>query len=115
MNRILIIDDLKSFLWAEQNAYNHVTYARTLADGLALVQKTNFEEIWLDHDLGGEDTIRPIVRWLEEHPPSSTEIIRIISNNPVGQQYIFQALSRFSWSILQLENGKWRNITPFPI
>ncbi|KXP08710.1 cyclic-phosphate processing receiver domain-containing protein [Tsukamurella pseudospumae] len=41
---------------------------RTSAEALAVLQSgAQDDELSLDHDVGGEDTSRPIVLWLAEH------------------------------------------------
>jgi hypothetical protein len=53
-------------------------------------------ELWLDHDLGSaevvDDTIRPVVRYLEERcfldAPVSIGILYVHTANPVGAQFI---------------------------
>ena len=73
---IVCIDDERSFQ-AELEEGSDIHYARTSADGIALLkdlQEKGVEvaEIWLDHDLGETneppywDTIMPVVAWLEE-------------------------------------------------
>ena len=58
-------------------------------------------ELWLDHDLGEGLDIREVVKAIEEnvngrndHFPTYMKV-RILSDNPVGRQYIRQALERY--------------------
>jgi len=97
MKTVLVIDDEKSFGFP---ADWDVIYARTLIDGLlALPICDSFDEVWLDHDLGGEDTIRPLVMLLAERgfrdePYAIGEIV-ICSLNIVGQKWIYSTLSPY--------------------
>lgn len=64
--RILVIDDLRN-LRDDFAADHEVVIARTSKDGLdALNGGTDFDMVFFDHDLGGDDTARPVVAFLEE-------------------------------------------------
>src|SRR6185437_4986621 len=107
--RILVVDDVKTFPF---NKGDDVTYARTLAEGLEQIE-SSWGQIWLDHDLGGEDTIRPIVRRLAEmayngEPP--TDNICICSLNPVGVDYIRSSLERWYWIAYCTDPSQVRSI-----
>ena len=43
------------------------TWAKSSAAAIELLDEGEFAAISLDHDLGGEDTTRPVVLWLCEH------------------------------------------------
>ncbi|SCF05784.1 hypothetical protein GA0070612_3406 [Micromonospora chokoriensis] len=58
-----MVDDLRSFLDGRSAAV-----ARTSAAGVDLIDRyrgRRLDELWLDHDLGGDDTIWPVVEVLE--------------------------------------------------
>jgi hypothetical protein len=62
----VLIDDVRRF---RDGRPGHI--ARSSADGLALLaglfaEGERIEQLWLDHDLGGADTIWPVIRFLEE-------------------------------------------------
>jgi hypothetical protein len=102
MKRVLVIDVVKEFPFPPDT---EVVYARTLQDGfdqlwevfrLPLIDSPSEFELWLDHDLGGEDTIRPLVLQLAEmayygvtYPFSR---IVICSLNIVGIEWIESTL-----------------------
>jgi len=92
---ILVIDDVKTFPFPDDV---EVIYARTLSDGYRLLTE-NLDQLWLDHDLGGDDTIRPLVLMLAEAAyngqPWSIGRIIICSLNPVGIDWIFSTLSPY--------------------
>lgn len=51
-------------------------------------------EISLDHDLGGNDTTRSIVRWMaanDEWP----DIVRVHTQNPVGREWLEGMIERY--------------------
>lgn len=54
-----------------------------------------FNELSLDHDLGGDDTSRPIVLWLCEHPEAWPDIVRVHSFNPVGRIWLEGMIERY--------------------
>ncbi|MEU9979583.1 cyclic-phosphate processing receiver domain-containing protein [Streptomyces sp. NPDC051014] len=61
---ILGIDDLRPLPWTTR-------IARSSGEGVELLQEHRdnlIDELWLDHDLGGDDSILPVVTLLEEQP-----------------------------------------------
>lgn len=64
MKNWLVIDDERSFV--EKPDDTIVIYARTSTDGLMEIQNFVWDAIFLDHDLGGLDTIMPVVNKLCE-------------------------------------------------
>ena len=50
----------------------------------------------LDHDLGGDDTTRPIVLWLCENPGNWPDQVRCHSANPVGREWIEKMCERYA-------------------
>lgn len=48
----------------------------------------------LDHDLGGDDTTRPIVLWMCEHEAWPDEV-RVHSANPVGRAWLEGMVERY--------------------
>jgi hypothetical protein len=52
------------------------------------------EVLSLDHDLGGDDTTRPIVLWLCEHNVWPDEI-RVHTANPVGREWLEGMIERY--------------------
>ncbi|MEV4642990.1 cyclic-phosphate processing receiver domain-containing protein [Actinoplanes sp. NPDC049548] len=98
---ILLVDDLRSFVDGRTAAV-----ARTSAAGVELLERhrgQRIHELWLDHDLGGDDTIWPVVELLEraafEGHPYDIGTIHIHSANPPGAAKIAQALARWGYSI----------------
>lgn len=52
------------------------------------------EAISLDHDLGGEDTTRPIVLWMIEHNYWPKRIY-VHTSNPVGREWLEGMINRY--------------------
>ena len=63
---------------------------------LAVAQDTGqtIEVMSLDHDLGGEDTSRPIVLWMCENDFWPVEV-RVHSANPVGREWLEGMIERY--------------------
>jgi len=75
-------------------------YLRTARDALEKVStSTNIGELWLDHDLGGEDTTRPLALVLAEAAfngdPLPIDVIVVHTANPVGRDWLTSTLSRW--------------------
>jgi hypothetical protein len=84
----VVIDDLRTHP-------DSGVHLRTSAQALAWLRENrdaHITELWLDHDLGGEDTIRPVVLFLEEacfnDEPFDIETIYVHTASPVGADYI---------------------------
>jgi hypothetical protein len=63
----------------------------------AYCQGEDFEQIEvmsLDHDLGGDDTTRPIVLWMCENDFWPVEV-RVHSANPVGIEWLEGMIGRY--------------------
>jgi hypothetical protein len=93
---IVLIDDLRSFLDGRD-----AKVARNSKDGISLLNALKgqrIDQLWLDHDLGGDDTITPVVYILEEaaflgEPWDIGEIL-VHSANPVGAARTIQGLNK---------------------
>ena len=98
MTIILAIDDIRIMPWCTE-------IARTSYDGIALLERYRdsiIDELWLDHDLGGDDTIRPVVALLEEaafHKAAfKVSVIYIHSSNPSGANAVLSGLLRWEYN-----------------
>jgi len=71
------------------------TVARTSAAALHLLQHGHtVDELSLDHDLGGDDTSRPVVLWLAEHNLWPA-VVHVHSMNPVGAEWLTSMVERY--------------------
>jgi hypothetical protein len=84
--RVILVDDLRSFVDGRS-----AEVARTSAVEVKLLEGCRHEkldELWLDHDLGEDDTIWPVVELLEraafDGRPFDVGVINIHSANPAG-------------------------------
>jgi hypothetical protein len=72
-------------------------WAKSSADALGIMDHVPWplEELSLDHDLGGDDTTRPIVLMMCEYPWVWPKIVRCHSANPVGREWIEGMVARY--------------------
>jgi hypothetical protein len=68
--------------------------SRTSAEAIEWLIKRGHEceTISLDHDLGGEDTTRPVVLWMCEN--ICPKDIRVHTANPVGRDWLEGMINR---------------------
>ncbi|WP_071289355.1 cyclic-phosphate processing receiver domain-containing protein [Mycolicibacterium llatzerense] len=71
------------------------TWAKTSAEALALLGETGeVEALSLDHDLGGQDTTRPIILYLAEFGGWPDHVF-VHTANPVGRQWLEGMVERY--------------------
>lgn len=70
-------------------------WVKTSAEAIAALEGGTWDELSLDHDLGGDDTTRPVVLWLAEHG-GWPERIMVHSANPVGVEWIKGMVARYA-------------------
>lgn len=99
MGTVILIDDLRSFVDGRP-----AEVARSSAGGVELLRRhraARIDELWLDHDLGGDDTIWPVVELLElaafEERPFDVGVILVHSANPAGGATMLRALRRWGY------------------
>ncbi|MBC9715665.1 hypothetical protein H9Y04_24270 [Streptomyces sp. TRM66268-LWL] len=80
--------------------------ARTSREGVELLlehRDSYVDELWLDHDLGGEDSIMPVVTLLEEAAsqgrPFRIGTVYVHSANPIGAETMVRSLSRWNYRV----------------
>lgn len=79
----LLIDDIKDL--------NIENVARNATDGKIMLRDNPVTHLYIDHDLGEEESGYDIVNWALENdclPP----YVQIVSYNPVGRDNIIRAL-----------------------
>ncbi|WP_433465252.1 cyclic-phosphate processing receiver domain-containing protein [Spirillospora sp. CA-128828] len=96
---ILGIDDLRPLPGATR-------IARTSQEGVLLLEEHRdheIDELWLDHDLGGDDSIMPVVSLLEEAAfegrPFKIGMIFVHSANPSGAETVVRVLKRWDYPV----------------
>lgn len=94
---ILIVDDERTFKNFPENDPN-VRYARNSIQAIAWMTLYDFDIIYLDHDLGGDDTAMNVVDWMNENVFHGVDLgitmIYVHSMNPVGAANVVRALER---------------------
>lgn len=99
MSKILVIDDLREFSFK-------AIYARTSKEALDILYQ-EWDEIWLDHDLGEEDTIKPILDFIQEKSFygdktfDNTQFI-VHSANPYGAKMMVAVLERCCYYVVRI-------------
>jgi hypothetical protein len=118
---ILVIDDERTFAQTRSGDFTIAEYARTSNEGLAMLARVFTEyacrfgesvhELWLDHDLGGDDTIIPVVDFLYVMGKPSTAIVRmpdviqniyIHSQNPTAADVIIPLLAPYYGNVRRM-------------
>ncbi|MER6086337.1 cyclic-phosphate processing receiver domain-containing protein [Streptomyces sp. NPDC001833] len=99
---ILGIDDLRPLPWTTR-------IARSSGEGVRLLQEHRdsfIDELWLDHDLGGDDSILPVVTLLEEAAfngrPFRIGTVFVHSANPIGAETVVRSLTRWNYQVRQV-------------
>ncbi len=88
--RILVVDN--------ECQARAATIARTSSEGLGLLANGAWDELWLDHDLGGVDTAWPIIRELERRHAAGANVgvtsVIVHTANPVESIRMIVALHK---------------------
>ena len=120
MATILVIDDERTF-----KSDKDITYARTSHEGIAAIAKqyskwatqplhqtdqTMISELYLDHDLGGSDTIRPVATYLSVMAAATAESPTLNFQHFIGSIYVHSQNPTTDW-IVQILNGSFENVS----
>jgi hypothetical protein len=99
--RIVLVDDLRSFVDGRT-----ADVVRTSAAAVELLQRCRdqrVDELWLDHDLGADDTVWPAVEVLEraafDDRPLDIGVVYVHSANPAGAAKIAQVLRHWGYRV----------------
>jgi hypothetical protein len=74
-----------------------------------LLHAQNFSDLEIvsfDHDLGGDDTTRPVLLWMIENEVWP-KILRVHTANPVGRQWLLGTADRYAPMEVEIP-GMWR-------
>ena len=91
--RILVVDDERTFPFGD--------HVRHVDDAIRELSTRDFDEVWLDHDLGPDEDVRDLARWLVEQAHLSPSfagrvgLVYVHSMNPVGADWLVDTLSRY--------------------
>jgi len=96
---ILFVDDMEVRRETFRAVHPTAIFAENVAEAEEILLTQDWEEVWLDHDLGPPfmDSADPesggaLAKWIAVNQPS-INIIFIHSANPVGAQDMFQTLT----------------------
>lgn len=99
---VVLVDDLRSFRDGRP-----CLVARTSVEGVELLRSLRGQglcELWLDHDLGGDDTVRPVVAELEEAAfngePYDVGLVIVHTSNPAGGDVVVRALRPWGYRVV---------------
>jgi hypothetical protein len=75
------------------------------------------DELWLDHDLGGDDDVRGLVRYLEERCYLGTPLlisrIYVHTDNPAGAKWILSSnLLSENYHLIRMRMPKSEGVLP---
>lgn len=101
--KILILDDDLTRHEKFKKNFNHhdLTHTETAEETIKHLSETNFDAVFLDHDLGGMafvdshgdiPTGYTVAKWMNENPERKPETIYIHSMNPPGSKKMQELL-----------------------
>lgn len=94
----LVIDDMRTIEFRKETP----PHARTSQEGIELLKAGVWDELWLDYDLGGDDTGMNVVRYILENN-IHLEIIFIHSSNPVGANRMVEELNHHGYEAMRVD------------
>lgn len=108
---ILLVDDERDF--REERDHIVVRTSEAALDTLYVLreQDSPLTELWLDHDLGGDDTTMPIVDMLAEAAfngePYPVRQVYVHSMNNVGAERILRSLRNYGYAAMRVKAIDW--------
>jgi hypothetical protein len=98
---VVLVDDLRSFV--DGRVAEVARTSRAGVEVLARYRERVLDELWLDHDLGADDTVWPVIAVLEEAAfegrPYDIGLVHVHSANPIGAARMAQALRRWGYRV----------------
>lgn len=109
---ILVIDDLRYWKDAKKPPEGTYRYARNPGEAIALLKSQDWEQVWFDYDLGGNERakidIRPVLRYLAEARPN-IEVCFVHSMNYWGGRETVHALEKLGYSVIRTQASRFFN------
>jgi hypothetical protein len=103
LRRKLWVDDLRPPPDAEPGRFGEAIsedwiWVKTSDAAIEFLDQMPFDEISFDHDLGGDDTTRPVVLWMCEYlgPKLWPKAVTVHSSNPPGSDWILGTCRRYA-------------------
>ncbi len=106
----VLVDDDRDFIDRRE-----AVVLRTSAHALAALSRIREEgavidELWLDHDLGGDDTVMPVVDMMAElgfyATPYPVRRVYIHSMNRVGAERMTRSLLHYGYNVTRVKAGE---------
>lgn len=97
--------DRQTIVVDDERTFETGVHCRTWQDGIAQIERTSgWLLLYLDHDLGTNGDIMPLVDWLCENASTDPEFpdrfdVRVHSQNPVGARNVVRALARWGYRV----------------
>lgn len=118
MGKVVLIDDSREFRDGRE-----CLVARTPVHGLALLKSLypqRIDELWLDHDLGGDRTIWPVVRLLEDYALQGIRwdigVVKVHANDSGRAHEMIVTLRRAGYPTERVAHlGMFRRARPRPV
>ena len=92
------VDDIRTpplgWVWCKTSEQALITLKETKARFDSGLKHVRIDIMSLDHDLGGDDTTRPIVLWMCENEYWPTDVV-VHSANPVGIEWLEGMIERY--------------------
>ncbi len=92
--KILVVDDERTFTFKREGI--EVDHARSSEEAIKKLTENRYMSIWLDHDLGRDDTGMKVAEFLRDNRKMSTirnVPIYVHSMNPVGSQNMVKTMN----------------------
>ncbi|MFY2788483.1 cyclic-phosphate processing receiver domain-containing protein [Rhodococcus sp. MALMAid1271] len=91
---------MKLFIDDERPAPEGWELALTSAEAIAMIDEQGYklaalEAVSFDHDLGGDDTTRPVVLWMCEND-YWPESVYVHTGNPIGEEWLVGMVRRYA-------------------
>lgn len=86
------VSDPDEWIWIK-NSFDAICYLNK-----AMLKGWTIEKISFDHDLGGDDTTRPVVLWMCENDFWPTQA-SVHSSNPPGVDWLTGMINRYGCGI----------------
>lgn len=111
----VLIDDVRAF-----KDQRPTSLARTSQEALTLlhgIANARIDHLWLDHDLVGEDTIRPVVHWMVQLASTGSPLnvgqVHVHSANVAGGHWVWHELEVAGYRVSRnFSLGMWTRQSP---
>lgn len=91
--RVLVVDDSNARLAAFRQRFGSAaTYVTSYAAAVEALSTGVFDEVWLDHDLGGQQNGADLAAWMCRLPRRRRPRVVIHSENPAGALSMLRTL-----------------------